>query len=262
MFGLLSDRSIIQISGQDRKSLIQGLITNDINQINNKLLYSAMLNNKGRFLYDFFIFENSDSIFLDCNVNEIDEITKKLSFYKLRSKVEITKNTKLKVFYSESKQNSSDFEFIDPRDQKLNYRLYQEFKDQEDVTKKYHQLRINHKIPDGYHDLTKEKSLILEFNFDNLNAINYEKGCYIGQELTARTHHTGQIRKQLYVIKIAKNINLEKNSKIKSGDKDCGIILSSYNQDNDFYALALIKNEFENSFDNLAINNEKITIIN
>jgi len=258
MINLLTDRSIIQIQGPDKHKLLQGLITNDINKADQNLIFAAMLNNKGRFLYDFFIFERQDSLFLDCQKEKVAEITKKLNFYKLRSDVTITLNEELKVFSSNENQESG---FLDPRNKNLGYRIYKKHEGEENATASYHQKRIELKIPEGDHDLTSEKSLILEFNFDNLGATSYEKGCYIGQELTARTHHTGQIRKKLYFVKINKNISIDKNTKINCDDVNCGIILSSFNKDNCFYAMALIKNEFISSSDKFEVNGETINII-
>ncbi|MBL6665151.1 MAG: folate-binding protein YgfZ [Rickettsiales bacterium] len=260
MLKLISDRKIIKITGPDNKKLLQGLITNDIEKAKDNLIYSAMLNNKGRFLYDFFIFESKDMLFIDCHKDRIDEIIKKLSFYKLRSKVEITKDEELKVFFSDNNTNKPSF--IDPRNKNLGYRIYHNQENCEDGTDQYHQKRIELKIPDGEYDLTFEKSLILEFNFDNLSAISYEKGCYIGQELTARTHHTGQIRKKLYFVKIDKNITIEKNTKIKRCDNNnCGIILSSFIRDNCFYALALIKDECMDLSHDFTVEGEQLNII-
>lgn len=258
MVNLLSDRSIIQIQGPDSKKLIQGLITNDINKAKDNLIYAAMLNNKGRFLYDFFIFERQDVLFFDCQKEKSEEIAKKLNFYKLRSDVSIVINNDLRVFSSSENTKNG---LLDPRNKKLGYRIYKKLENEEDKTNIYHQKRIELKVPEGDHDLTYEKSLILEFNFDNLNAVNYEKGCYIGQELTARTHHTGQIRKKLYFVKIEKNITLDKNTKISCDSNNCGIILSSFIKDNYFYGLALIKDEFMNSSEKFEANGEKIMII-
>lgn len=257
---LLQDRSVISIKGDDSHKLLQGLITNDINNSKNNLIYSAMLNNKGRFLYDFFIFEHENSIFLDCHHEKAAEIIKKLNFYKLRSNVEITLNQELKVFFSHQKSKTK-LCFIDPRNQDLGYRIYKKHENEDDSSNIYHQKRIKLKIPEGEYDLTFEKSLILEFDFDNLGATNYQKGCYIGQELTARTHHTGQIRKKLCFVKINDPEILEKNTKISCENNNCGLILSSFVKDNCFYALALIKDEFINSSNKLEAEGKKVEII-
>ena len=101
----LQDRTIIEIAGDDRKNFLQGLITNDINKASStNLIYSAMLNASGRFLYDFFIFENDNKIIIDCLKSRRDEIVMKLGFYKLRAKIQIKKNDELKVFLHKMKK--------------------------------------------------------------------------------------------------------------------------------------------------------------
>lgn len=253
----LATRSILEIIGSDRKKFLQGLITNDINKVSTKnLIYSAMLNSQGRFLYDFFIFEDGERLFLDCFEPRRDEILKKLNFYKLRSQVEIKKNDQLKIF---SNQNSQGF--IDPRNPKLGYRLYSsDLNADSEPQAEYDFARISLKIPESELDLTYEKSFILEFGFDDLNAIDYNKGCYVGQELTARTHYRGEIRKKIFHIKIdAKSI--EKNSEIYCEGKSAGIILSSIFFKNELHALALIKDPQETDLTKLDCANHKISII-
>jgi folate-binding protein YgfZ len=249
------DRSILEISGADRKFFLQGLITNDINKASSEnLIYTAMLNSQGRFLYDFFIFEHEEKLFLDCFSARRDEILQKFNFYKLRSKVEITSNDALFACQAiDETENlfckmSPKFSFTDPR--KIGKRFYVEnfYDTAQDA---YHLARIMNKIPESEYDLTYEKSFILEFGFDDLNAIDYNKGCYLGQEITARTHHTGQIRKKIIVIKICDSgdINVKKNDKIFYCKKEVGIILSSIKKDKAILALALIRDEFSLSDD-------------
>lgn len=270
MSDILADRSLIEISGKDNKKFLQGLITNDLNKlINNKIIYSAMLNSQGRFLYDFFIFEKKETIFLDCFSPRRDEIIKKLNLYKLRSNVEIVKNDKIKVFFDDKKDDLAEFNFIDPRNEKLGFRIYKnvdgEFFDFS-FNSNYHQKRIFLKIPESEHDLTYEKSFILEFGFNELNAVSYDKGCYIGQELTARTHHLGEIRKKIFHVKIDKNIELEKNTKITFDSQNIGVILSGFSNEINFHALALIKilpeQKIKDFANNLEVLGNKIIIIN
>ena len=200
-----------------------------------------MLNAQGRFLYDFFIFEDGQNLMVDCCVSKIDEIIKKLNFYKLRSKVLIEKQDELLVA-----QNFEALGFVDPRHENLGFRAYLKKSDSENFSKedeaKYDFCRISNKIAEGEKDLIQEKSFILEFGFDRLNAIDYNKGCYLGQELTARTHHLGQIRKEIiYII-------LPIDSKLKNGDEisnqgRSGKILSQVIYDNKIHALAIMRIE-------------------
>ncbi len=257
---LLSKRAIIEISGEDRQKFLQGLITNDIYKVSpNLLIYSAMLNAQGRFLYDFFIFEKDQILYLDCNLLKRDEIIQKLSLYKLRSKVTIKKNDNLKIFYNQSKQG-----FPDPRHNDLGYRFYSEISvasSDLEGEKQYDLKRISLKIAEGESDLTSDKSFILEFGFDNLNAIDYQKGCYVGQELTARTHYRGEIRKKLIHVKIESLQTVDKNSEIACEGKSAGIILSSVFHENELHALALVKDSSDIDETKLDLSGHKIFIV-
>lgn len=292
------DRSVLEIAGDDRKKFLQGLITNDVNKATeSNLIFTAMLNAQGRFLYDFFIFEKDEKLFIDCLDFRRDEILKKLNLYKLRSKVEIKKNDEFLVAQSLKPFGN----FIDPRHKNLGSRIYIKKSEAENFTNCvesfYHFARIQNKIPESELDLTYEKSFILEFGFDNLNAIDYQKGCYVGQELTARTHYLGQIRKKLFHIILSQPSSLEqssedlvslfsksktheildanasrmtsflaeKNSEITCEGKSAGIILSHVLHENELHALALVRlpedTEFDNFKNKLELEDKKIFII-
>ena len=255
------NRSILEITGPDRKKFLQGLITNDVNKATEKnLIYSAMLNAQGRFLYDFFIFEIGEKLILDCLASRRDEILKKLNFYKLRAEVEIKKNDELKIFHSFEDTASS---FPDPRNKNLGHRLYSHTYHLPPIAYRleYDLNRILLKIPESEQDLTYEKSFILEFGFDDLNAVDYQKGCYVGQELTARTHHTGQIRKKIFHIKISDGKAIQKNTEISCEGKSVGLVLSSIFHNSELHALALLKLPEAGDFGNLEAENKKILII-
>jgi len=270
----LKDRSILEITGPDRKKFLQGLVTNDVTKAaENNLIYCAMLNAQGRFLYDFFIFEIGEKLILDCFAARRDEIFQKLNFYKLRSQVVIKKSDDLVVAHSLSADRNSSPCFQDPRSSKLGYRVYTNEKSEKSSDQAaYNFLRISNKIPESENDLTYEKSLILEFGFDDLNAIDYEKGCYVGQELTARTHHLGQIRKKIFHIKIndiaqkSDSPNFLKGLEISCEGKSAGIILSSVFHNSELHALSLIRlpSEIPEDHDfkaNLEFEGKKIFII-
>jgi len=303
----LNHRSIIEISGTDRYDFLQGLTTNDIVKSRDSLIYSAMLSPKGRFLFDFFIFEFNQILILDCPKSRSEEILKKLNFYKLRKNVDIKINEKWLILqnindtdYQKSLSNHQYFSFKDPRSSKLGDRIYltneekNKFLSYENNTNYYHYLRIINKITEGEFDLTYDKSIIAEFNFDNLNAIDYKKGCYVGQELTARTHYLGTIRKKLFYCQIknaeefyqntAKTLIAEtliaetlidyKNQEIKilldTKEFDIGIALSSIQYNNSQHLLALLdcensedKNFYEKIMNNpIYLNNKILKIIN
>ena len=297
MMFLLKDRTIIEISGLDRQEFLQGLITNDIKlATSKKMIYSAFLNGAGRFFVDFFIHEIDEKYILDCHIFEADEIIKKLNLYKLRSQVEIKKNQNLFVIF-----NTESLGFTDSRATDFGYRFYVDQADLKNYETQnlifYHQRRINFKIPEGYYDLTKDKSYIFEFGFDNFNAISYQKGCYVGQETTARNHYRGQLRKKIFLFEVKevdenlrKNIEEKndlsslqfdgdglkmanvKNHELLKDDKDCGLVLSSIFDGKTLRGLVLLKfDEVEddknispkNSLanENIFLQNNKILII-
>ena len=294
---LLKDRAIIEISGQDRQEFLQGLITNDIKLATSKnMIYSAFLNGAGRFFVDFFIHEIDEKYILDCHILEVDDLIKKLNLYKLRSQIEIKKSQNLFVIF-----NTQSLGFIDPRANDFGFRFYVNEQDLKNYETQnlifYHQRRIDFKIPEGNYDLTKDKSYIFEFGFDNFNAISYQKGCYVGQETTARNHYRGQLRKKIFLFEIAeinqelkeaiaekndlsslqfdgdglKMANIKNHELLKDG-KEVGLVLSSILDGKTLRGLALVKfddiEEEKNisqkivlSNDNIFLQNNKVLII-
>ena len=265
----LTDRSVLEISGSEAVSFLQGLITNDIAKVcSDKLLYSALLNPKGRFLYDFFIFKNGDKFILDFSGPRIEEIERKLGFYKLRKDVKIERNDKIEVFYNFEDENlphNSELKaFRDPRDAKMGFRIYGSTNSSLiDDNINYHLRRISLKIAESEHDLSYEKSIISEFDFDRLGAIDYNKGCYIGQELIARTHHLGQVRKKLYYSVVKNSQKIEKNSEISCEGKKVGISLSCVLINDELHILTLIKDGTieESKEKDLYLGDKKLNII-
>ncbi len=171
----------------------------------------------------------------------------------------LRKNDEFKVFYNQNGQG-----FKDPRHEKLGFRFYGVTKDLADFAEKseYDFTRISLKIPEGESDLTHDKSFILEFGFDDFHAIDYQKGCYVGQELTARTHYRGEIRKKILHVKISATEPPIKNSEITCEGKSAGIILSSVSHENEIHALALVKDSQEIDCNNLDLGGHKILVIN
>ena len=247
----LKNRAIISISGPDAKSFLQGLITNDINKIDSgEAIYSLMLSAQGRFLYDFFIIKFNDAIILDCASEYVDEIIKKFSFYKLRANVEIKKsNLTVAAIIGEKPKNINQniICFLDPRNAKMGYRLIGLEEDLLDLNHSeqslnfYNYHRLNLKLVDDS-DLLYDKSLILEYGFDDFNAIDYKKGCYIGQEVTARTHYRGLVRKKIFLVEVLDADEVAKDMAIFNWEIEIGKILSSVFFNQKLIALALIKN--------------------
>ena len=238
----LPGRSGVRITGEDAGSFLQGLITNDIEKLQKSpLIYSCLLSPQGKFQYDFFILKEKNGFFLDCEGGDrAENLAKRLSIFKLRSKVEIEIIEKLDVKAGNTPLPKSAF--ADPRLSELGWRDYSESLESEDSFDIYDIFRLKYGVPDGSRDLIVDKSTIIESRLEKLNAVSFKKGCYMGQELTARMYYRGLAKKHLYPVETLSK--LEKGTEIKTIDgKLAGEIRSSH-QD---YALALLKDtEIEN----------------
>ena len=198
----IPSRSGISLTGPDARTFLQGLVTNDILEVGFGILYTALLNAQGRYLFDFFVIEQGDDLLIDCeDGTQAEELVHVLTKYRLRSNIKL-KITTLEVYVSS--KNYSHWKkgpvHVDPRTSALGYRLYNlngPVDIKSDDFDLYDILRIQYAIPDGRRDLIPGKSIILENRFVEMNAISWKKGCYIGQELIARTWHAGEVRKTL-----------------------------------------------------------------
>ena len=215
---LFKKRGIILIEGKDRFKFIQGIISNDIELLRKKpSIYSSLLTPQGKFQYDFFISNFKEKFFLECDISEQEELISKFMMFKLRLDVKVSINSDYNIILSKKKLNfsernsSSIFSFYDPRfDNSFFSRTYadsnflNEIKKQyvEIDEKRYETLRLNYCIPDFSIDATKAKSLLLEMRFDELNGISWTKGCYMGQEITARMKHRNIVKKKIFKVLI------------------------------------------------------------
>lgn len=214
-------RRVIFISGPDACHLLQGLITQDIEKLSpQSALYSLLLTPQGKFLYDFFLFESpsyGEGFFIDCGQQEGDFFLKTLQLYRLRAQVtwEICEDFHV---YGLVRKNESDIlpaplaqcsmaVFLDPRYPLLGWRIYvtgktikecPEFLKAEDFESAYTRHLVCHGIPESGRGLIPSKSIPLECGLQDLGAISWEKGCYLGQEPTARARYRGVIRKRLF----------------------------------------------------------------
>jgi folate-binding protein YgfZ len=267
------DRKIIKISGSDRKNFLQGLITNDINLLEDQdvLIYSLMLTATGNFFCDFFINQTKDNLYLDVEESRIDEIFKKLSLYKLSANIELKISNNLKIIFLENKTEKIKY-FPDPRSNKIGFRAIlndeelSKIQNDSDFCQKdlnfYNKIRLNLKIAD-HTDLTIKKSIPAEYGFFDLNCINFNKGCYIGQEVMARIKYKGVIRKKIYLIEISDDNPFSKNDEINYNDRKIGNILSSIKINDQILALAILKNSIieEDPKVQLQLNDKLIKII-
>ncbi len=242
---LAPNRGILLISGPDRQQFLQGLITNDIYQVTpQRPIYSALLSPQGRFMYDFFIIASDNAFLLDCEHDRLDDLRSRLQLFKLRSDVSLEDvSADYRVLLVLGAQ--TEVGFTDPRLPELGSRAIvpADFKLEslnlpEEDWSLYDQLRISLGVPDGSRDMIVDKAIPLECGLDELNAIDWDKGCYMGQELTARTKHRGLVRKRLLPVKI-EGPTPEFGAKIVDGDKAVGSMRSTACG----YGLALLRLE-------------------
>ena len=234
-----SKSKFFEISGPDSVSFIQNLITNDINKCNNNYLYSCLLTPQGKFLADFFIFQKNENFIFEIHDLYFDNIINKLNMYKLRSNVNIKEVKSIYsfiVFGDIEIENSYDIFYLDPRNKNIGKKLIQyepsiktNFKVIEIDENKYHEILIQNNVPYSLFDLKENKSLLLENNFDNINAISWDKGCYIGQEITARMKYRALLKKQLYSLKIISG-NFGRGDKIIENELNLGEVISIANE--------------------------------
>lgn len=251
MYQILEDRAVILLKGKDALKFIQNFSTNDIDKLG--FTYNYLLNNQGRYLFDFFAYKHdSESLYLDCSKEQIASLIKRLSLYKLRSDVVISdESDNLKILYSKEPIDSDErikYSLPDPRYSKLGYRsLISEDKAQNMQQSGDHdkQLYLNdkytHTIIDGCIDLVQEKSIPIEFAGEQQHALSFTKGCYVGQEVISRAKHQGVIRKKIYKLDFGTNIALSlrlADITDNAGNK-IGVVCSNYKN----LAIAQIREE-------------------
>ena len=228
----LLDRQVLRISGAEARVFLQGLVSNDMMRVSESyVIYAALLTPQGKYLHDFFISEFKNSFYLDCEASRIDDLFKRLKIFKLRSeiKLEIVEGMTVMALFGDYVHdnlpvNSSEGSamqwldgilFTDPRLNNIGARAILpenslEFSDLDfdlmsSTFEEYDTLRITLGLPDGSRDLLVDKSTLLESGFEELNGVDFDKGCYVGQELTARTKHRGLIKKRLLPVKFEGN---------------------------------------------------------
>ena len=240
-----------EISGKDSVSFIQNLITNDIEKcINGSIIYSCLLTPQGRFLADFFIFNVNDSYFFETNKKFYNNLLARLKIYKLRSDIEINEVSNLHSYsIFNIDYNTENIVLLnDPRNINLGKKLILGkeilINDNEAIEineTEYHEILIENTTPYSPFDILENKSLLLENNFDNLNAIDWKKGCYVGQEITARMKYRGLLKKKLYSLYLSKG-EIEDNKELFVNNKKIGYIISKAN----YKIFAVLNIEFVN----------------
>ena len=215
----MSDRTVIAVTGTDRESFLQGLITNDVARARGGLIYAALLTPQGKYLADFFVAGEAERLLIDVDSALAAPLAQRLSMYKLRADVGL-EETGLTV--SRGTGEAPPGAVPDPRHPDLGWRLY----GPEDVSDgtDFEALRLALGIPETGSELTPD-SYILEMDFERLNGVDFRKGCYVGQEVTARMKHKTTLRKGL--ARVAVEGAAEPGTPITREGREVGRLLSN-----------------------------------
>jgi len=265
---ILDDRSILYINGEDAKEFLQNLISNDINKVSDiNSCFTSLLTPQGKFLYEFIIIKHKSGYLIDCEKSQADGLYKQLSIYKLRSKVEILNLTNEFVVATFSQEKFLTFEeaqdvsgftlkyredpiFLDPRKKQLGARLIINLEKLYLSLKKLdlHDSKLSeyyshsHKLGIVPKNLNKLQNKLfgIECNYEELNGIDFKKGCYVGQENTARIKLKNKLSKRLLPISMIDG-KLTEGESIYYNDNEIGKVLIDKE-----YPFALIKYLDEN----------------
>jgi len=247
-----ADRGLIRIEGPDARPFLQGIVSNDVNKVSTtRAVYAALLTPQGKYLHDFFIAERDGALWLDCEAERRDDLLRRLSRFKLRSKVSLAPGPAgeavallygaaalgtigLEATRGLAKPFAGGIVYVDPRLAVMGARAILPMGAADALaalgitagkSAEYERLRLAHGLPDGCRDLEIEKSILLENGFEELDGVDWNKGCYMGQELTARTHYRALIKKRLVPVSV-EGPPPPPGTPILSGGNEVGVLRS------------------------------------
>jgi tRNA-modifying protein YgfZ len=205
---LLPDRGVIELAGEDRASFLQGLVSNDVTlAAPGRAVWTALLTPQGKWLADFFIFADGERLLLEVERAQVEMLVQRLGRFRLRSKISLAdRSDAWRVYAAWSGEPSVPAGAVaapDPRLPAAGWRIVAP--DAMETTasaQAWDAHRIALGLPDGSRDLEPEKSVLLEAGFDELHGVSWTKGCYMGQELTARTKYRGLVKRRLVPVAV------------------------------------------------------------
>jgi len=248
---ILEDRGVIYIDGSDTKEFLQNIVTNNLDFVSeNRSIYSSILTPQGKYLFDFILVKHKKGYLIDCEKNELENLIKTLNLYKLRSKIEILNLSNefvvatisfdkyLSLDKNEILGHTTKYEedsiLLDPRNKKLGARLISNLEklhlslkklDLKIVDKKiYYEKSYELGIPQINNSKLKDKIFGIECNFEELNAIDFKKGCFVGQENTSRIRLRNKLKRRLMPLKI-KEGNVDEGDVVKFKSSEVGKVL-------------------------------------
>jgi len=201
----LPERGVIAVEGDDRVAFLQGLVSNDVETVRPAhAVWTALLTAQGKWLADFFVFSRADELLLDCEAEQIPMIIQRLSRYRLRMKASLRSEPGLYVHVAWD--GRPDVEAViapDPRLPDFAWRILATEPLSANATPEdWDRYRLSAGLPDGSKDMEADRSVLLEAGFDELSGVSWSKGCYMGQELTARTKYRGLFKRRLVPVSV------------------------------------------------------------
>jgi len=210
---------LLRISGSDRQSFLQGLVTNDVMKLSDGPIYAALLSAQGKYMFDFFLAADGDGVLLDVAADRAPALAQRLTMYRLRADVQIEADER-PVWRSIGAAPKGAF--ADPRHAAMGWRLYGEASVAALPEDHFEALRVEHIIPEP--ELVENETYILEAGFERLNGVDFRKGCYVGQEITARMKHKTELKKGLR--RVAMQGEADFGAPITAGGKPAGTLFT------------------------------------
>ncbi|MFO1050344.1 MAG: folate-binding protein [Geminicoccaceae bacterium] len=248
----LDDRGLIRLGGPDAHPFLQGLISNDMGLLRpESALYAALLTPQGKYLFDFLLYDRGDHLLLDAERARLPDLIRRLMLYRLRAQVtleDVSAEVAVLAIFDRQPVPAAAIPgtVVDPRLPELGLRIALP---REDVAEfvvghalqpveaaQYDRLRLELGVPDGSRDLVIDRSLLLESGFEELHGVSFAKGCFVGQELTARTKHRGLIKRRLLPVRVEGPLPAPGTPVTRAG-KDAGEVRSGTGD----LALALLR---------------------
>ncbi|MEJ6393925.1 folate-binding protein [Gymnodinialimonas sp. 2305UL16-5] len=215
-----TDRSVLRISGADAHDFLKGLVTRDAEP--SELVYSALLTPQGKYLADFFLLDRGDDILIDVKSDMVPGLAQRLMMYRLRADVQIEEAN---MPVTRGTGDMPEDAFVDPRHPDLGWRAYGTTGAVPAID--WDALRVAHSIPETGIELVPNETYILEVGFDRLGGVDHRKGCYVGQEVTARMKHKTELRKGLATVAVSGTAPV--GTPINAGEKPVGTLYTQAN---------------------------------
>ena len=224
----LSSRAVLAITGKDRVTFLQGLVSNDVSlAAPGRAIWAAMLTPQGKWLADFFIFSDGTRLLLDVEAQQAPDLIRRLGRFRLRADAQIAPEPTQVYAAWDGPPPTLPWAAPDPRLPEAGWRVLATRLESNASEDDYDALRITLGLPDGSRDLEPEKTVLLEAGFDELGGISWSKGCYMGQELTARTKYRGLLKRRLMPIRAKQGALPALGTPVFAGGSQVGEIRST-----------------------------------